>query len=54
MLPYLEQENLYRQFDLASPCWNPAFAVAVATKVPMFICPSATGGRRRVRRAEAG
>ncbi len=44
LLPYLEQENLFRQFDLKQPCWSPAFAVAVTTPVSLFLCPAATGG----------
>lgn len=44
LLPHLEQENLYRQFDLNQPCWSPAFATAANAKVSMFLCPSATGG----------
>jgi prepilin-type N-terminal cleavage/methylation domain-containing protein/prepilin-type processing-associated H-X9-DG protein len=44
LLSYLEQDNLYRQFDLNEPCWSPVFANAVKTKVSMFICPSASGG----------
>ena len=44
LLPYLEQEPLYRRFDLAQPCWSPAFADLANTKVPTFLCPSATGG----------
>lgn len=44
LLPHLEQGNLYRQFDLKQPCWSPAFASLVTTKVPTFLCPSATGG----------
>ena len=44
LLPYLEQEYLFRRFDLAQPCWAPAFADAAATKVSSFLCPSATGG----------
>ena len=44
LLPYLEQDNLFRRFDLSQPCWSPAFATLVTTKVPAFICPSATGG----------
>ena len=44
LLPYLEQEPLYRQLDLALPCWAPANAAPVRTKVPVFLCPSATGG----------
>ncbi len=44
LLPYLEQDNLFRQFDLNQPCWSPQFAAAANAKVPMFLCPSATGG----------
>ena len=44
LLPYLEQENLFRRFDLTQPCWSPAFADAAATRVPAFLCPAATGG----------
>ncbi len=44
LLPYLEQENLYRQMDLTMPCWAPVNATAVRTKVAMFLCPSANGG----------
>ncbi|MDY3551890.1 DUF1559 domain-containing protein [Gemmata sp. JC717] len=44
LLPHLEQDNLYRQFDLAQPCWAPVNAPAARTKVPAFLCPSASGG----------
>ena len=44
LLPYLEQDNLYRQFNLGEPCWSPVNAAAVRTKVAVFLCPSATGG----------
>ena len=51
-LPYLEQENIFRQYDLKYP-W---FAVApglvdnqapLRNKVKTFICPSAPGGAER-------
>ena len=44
LLPYLEQEPLYRRFTLTQPCWAPANATAAATRVPAFLCPAATGG----------
>ena len=44
LLPYLEQDNLYRQFNLNLPCWAPENAAAARTKVAAFLCPSATGG----------
>ena len=44
ILPFLEQDNLYRQFNLDLPCWAPENAAAAKTKVAAFLCPSATGG----------
>ncbi len=44
LLPHLEQNNLYNQFNLNEPCWSPLNAVPARTKVSVFICPSATGG----------
>jgi prepilin-type N-terminal cleavage/methylation domain-containing protein/prepilin-type processing-associated H-X9-DG protein len=44
LLPYLEQNNLYQQFDLKQPCWAPENAAAARTKVTVFLCPSSTGG----------
>ncbi len=37
LLPYLEQDNLYRQINLAQPVQNSAAAQAV---LPGFLCPS--------------
>jgi prepilin-type N-terminal cleavage/methylation domain-containing protein len=44
ILPYLEQDNLYKSLNLALPCWAPENAPFVRTRVPTFLCPSATGG----------
>jgi prepilin-type N-terminal cleavage/methylation domain-containing protein/prepilin-type processing-associated H-X9-DG protein len=44
ILPYVEQDALYRQFNLGEPCWAPVNAAAARTPVPIFLCPSATGG----------
>ncbi|HEX3148065.1 MAG TPA: DUF1559 domain-containing protein [Gemmataceae bacterium] len=44
ILSYLEQDNLYRQFNLNDACWSPGNAAAARTKVAAFLCPSATGG----------
>lgn len=44
ILPHLEQDNLYRQFKLDLPCWAPENAAYAKTKLPAFLCPSATGG----------
>jgi prepilin-type N-terminal cleavage/methylation domain-containing protein/prepilin-type processing-associated H-X9-DG protein len=44
LLPYLEQGPLYSQLHLDLPCWAPANAALVRTKVTTFLCPAATGG----------
>lgn len=44
ILPYLEQDNLYRSFRLDLPCWAPENLPFIRTRVSTFLCPSATGG----------
>jgi prepilin-type N-terminal cleavage/methylation domain-containing protein len=44
ILPYLEQDNLYRSLRLDLPCWAAENAALVKTRLPVFLCPSATGG----------
>ena len=43
ILPYLEQEPLYRSIDLSKPWNDPANARARETVLPVFRCPEATG-----------
>ena len=40
LLPYLEQENLFRQIDFGKDITDPANAQARTTKVAVFRCPS--------------
>ena len=44
LLPFIEQTPLYQSLSLQEPCWSPANSVAVNAKVPLFLCPSASGG----------
>jgi prepilin-type N-terminal cleavage/methylation domain-containing protein/prepilin-type processing-associated H-X9-DG protein len=44
ILPFVEEQNLHLQFNFSLPCWAPGNASAAQTKVPLFLCPSATGG----------
>ncbi len=44
ILPFIEEQNLYDRFDFKSPCWAPVNAAPAQIKVPLFLCPSATGG----------
>ncbi len=43
ILPYLEQEPLYRTIDLSKPWDDPANAKALETVVPGYRCPEAKG-----------
>jgi prepilin-type N-terminal cleavage/methylation domain-containing protein/prepilin-type processing-associated H-X9-DG protein len=40
LLPYIEQDNLYKSIDFTLPTTNAANATARATVVPTFLCPS--------------
>jgi prepilin-type N-terminal cleavage/methylation domain-containing protein/prepilin-type processing-associated H-X9-DG protein len=44
ILPYVEQDNLYKSLRLDLPCWAPENAPFVKTKLSIFLCPSASGG----------
>jgi len=39
ILPYLEQDNVYRIYDMTRSFYDPANGPAVAFPMPMFICP---------------
>jgi prepilin-type N-terminal cleavage/methylation domain-containing protein/prepilin-type processing-associated H-X9-DG protein len=42
LLPYLEELALYETLDAKLPCWHPANAAAVETRLEVFLCPSAS------------
>jgi prepilin-type N-terminal cleavage/methylation domain-containing protein/prepilin-type processing-associated H-X9-DG protein len=44
LLPYIEEQNLYDRFNFKAPCWAPENAPAAQTKIPLYLCPSASGG----------
>lgn len=46
LLPYVEQEALYRKVDTGKPFDAPENAEAAATILPLYICPSATTQRQ--------
>jgi prepilin-type N-terminal cleavage/methylation domain-containing protein len=43
LLPYIEQENLFRSIDLTVSASDPKNAAARATKVSVYLCPSDSG-----------
>ncbi|HEY7157094.1 MAG TPA: DUF1559 domain-containing protein [Gemmataceae bacterium] len=45
ILPYIEQDNLYKSLRLDLPCWATENAPFVKTKLPIFLCPAAVGPR---------
>lgn len=44
ILPFIEQQPLYDRIDFGAPLWEPRFSGVRETKLPIFLCPSATGG----------
>lgn len=48
LLPYMEQEALYAQLDLAKPFDAAENADAAATVLSVYICPSTPGGKQLV------
>ncbi|MFO0880301.1 MAG: DUF1559 domain-containing protein [Gemmataceae bacterium] len=40
VLPYIEQDNLFRQINLSVPLSDPSHAAAIQMVVPTFLCPS--------------
>jgi prepilin-type N-terminal cleavage/methylation domain-containing protein len=44
ILPYVDQAPLANALPGEQPIWSPGLATAVATKLPVFLCPSTTGG----------
>lgn len=44
LLPFLAQGNITTNLDPRSALWDPQFATLIETKLPVFLCPSATGG----------
>jgi prepilin-type N-terminal cleavage/methylation domain-containing protein/prepilin-type processing-associated H-X9-DG protein len=44
LLPYLEQDNLYRQIDLTRDIADPVNAQARVTSLKVFLCPSDSPG----------
>ena len=43
LLPHLEQGNLSKALDDRLPIWAPQHAAAIQTKLPVFLCPTASG-----------
>lgn len=44
ILPYLEQGTVYESLDIDATVWAPQNAVAIQSKLDVFLCPSSTGG----------
>ena len=44
LLSYLDQSTVSKRLDSESPIWDPAHRDAIATTLPVFLCPSSSGG----------
>jgi prepilin-type processing-associated H-X9-DG protein len=43
LLPYVEQETIYRNLDFSLPIQDPRNALGIQTTVPVYICPADVG-----------
>ena len=44
LLPYLDQGNITQAIDFDRPLWEAGHRDAIATRLPVFLCPSSSGG----------
>jgi len=54
LLPYLDQGNVTNAINFNRPIWDPGHTDAIAAKLPVFLCPSSTGGDESFTVEEAG
>lgn len=55
ILPQVEGGSLHATLDFSLPCWDPAQSAAVRTRLPLFLCPSASGSESLVNvRSQSG
>ena len=44
LLPFLDQSNVTNAVNFNVPMWDAGHRTAIATKLPVFLCPSSSGG----------
>lgn len=44
LLPYLDQSTVTNAIDFNRPIWDAGHVDAIATRLPVFLCPSSSGG----------
>jgi prepilin-type N-terminal cleavage/methylation domain-containing protein len=44
LLPYFESNSIAENLQYGEPCWSSKNEDAIASAIPMLLCPSATGG----------
>lgn len=54
LLPYLEQDSLFKQLRLDLPCHDPANALAVKHSPKVFLCPGAPNDSPTMRMKDSG
>src|SRR5262249_18601616 len=48
LLPYIEQDNIYKQYSFTVNWNNSANQSAISNAIPVLMCPSTPGGTNRV------
>ncbi len=55
LLPFAEGNAIFENLRMEQPIWSPANAEVIAARIPLLLCPSATGGDEAFRvRDQAG
>ncbi len=44
LLPYAEGNAIYNSLNIKLPIWAPQHEALISAKIPMYLCPSASGG----------
>lgn len=44
LLPFLDQAPVYDSLNVNSPCWDAGHAGVVQATIPVFLCPTSSGG----------
>ena len=54
LLPFVEQDNVYKKYNVALNFADSANAEAIATRIPTYVCPSTPNGDRMITGTNGG
>ena len=54
LLPYIEQDNVYKSYDVSVTFADPKNAVAIATRISTYLCPTTPNSSRMITGTSSG